>query len=292
MNLKIGIIILICLTNVTLGQKHFRDSLHIKGEVSHLDTDELLSKAKFEIFINDTVLWRTVFSNDSGEYAFKLPLYENLIYTVKVSYPKYVYKIFQVNTKGVPSNTKAFSEINAFIGLFEADSLINYDLLDLPLMRYSYNPFKDNFEYDKTYMEAMRAALGFFERIEEKNKKEKIQDEIIIKQNVEKEISKKELSLQKTIRNVAIIGAIILLFFLFFVFSSLQKNIRQKKIISEKHLEIEEQKRIIEEKQKDIIDSITYARRIQRSLLPTEKYIDKNLTKLQNKKHEPLTYKD
>jgi hypothetical protein len=40
----------------------------------------------------------------------------------------------------------------------------------------------------------------------------------------------------------------------------------------------------IEEKQKDIIDSLTYARRIQHSLLPTEKYIDKCITKLQNKK--------
>ncbi len=47
---------------------------------------------------------------------------------------------------------------------------------------------------------------------------------------------------------------------------------------------IEGQKRVIEEKQKDIIDSITYAGRIQKSLLPTEKYIDKNLTGLQDKK--------
>jgi hypothetical protein len=47
---------------------------------------------------------------------------------------------------------------------------------------------------------------------------------------------------------------------------------------------IEEQKRVIEEKQKDIIDSITYAGKIQKSLLPTEKYIDKNLTVLQDQK--------
>jgi hypothetical protein len=40
-----------------------------------------------------------------------------------------------------------------------------------------------------------------------------------------------------------------------------------------------EQKRIIEKKQKDILDSIRYAKRIQSSLLPTEKYIDKILDK-------------
>ncbi|MDX2172860.1 MAG: hypothetical protein SFY56_07055 [Bacteroidota bacterium] len=37
---------------------------------------------------------------------------------------------------------------------------------------------------------------------------------------------------------------------------------------------------IIEEKQKEIIDSITYAKRIQQSILPSDKYIQRNLTRL------------
>lgn len=40
------------------------------------------------------------------------------------------------------------------------------------------------------------------------------------------------------------------------------------------------QNEIIAEKNKDITDSIYYARRIQRSLLPPEKYIQKNLDRL------------
>lgn len=43
--------------------------------------------------------------------------------------------------------------------------------------------------------------------------------------------------------------------------------------------EIGNQKQLIEEKNKDILDSIRYAKRIQTSLLPTEKYIDRILTK-------------
>lgn len=43
------------------------------------------------------------------------------------------------------------------------------------------------------------------------------------------------------------------------------------------------QKEIIEEKNKDITDSIYYARRIQRSLLPPEKYIQKNIDRLKKK---------
>jgi len=35
------------------------------------------------------------------------------------------------------------------------------------------------------------------------------------------------------------------------------------------------QKELLEEKQKEILDSIRYAKRIQTSLLPTERYLDK-----------------
>ena len=44
--------------------------------------------------------------------------------------------------------------------------------------------------------------------------------------------------------------------------------------------EIEIQHQTLEEKQKEIIASITYAKRIQKSLLPTEKYIHNNLKRL------------
>jgi tetratricopeptide (TPR) repeat protein len=43
---------------------------------------------------------------------------------------------------------------------------------------------------------------------------------------------------------------------------------------------ITEQKLLVEEKQKEILDSIHYAKRIQGSLLPTEKYIQRNLKRL------------
>lgn len=42
------------------------------------------------------------------------------------------------------------------------------------------------------------------------------------------------------------------------------------------------QKKLVDEKQKEILDSIHYARRIQRSLLPTENYLAKNLDKFKD----------
>jgi tetratricopeptide (TPR) repeat protein len=52
---------------------------------------------------------------------------------------------------------------------------------------------------------------------------------------------------------------------------------RNKKHATE---EIARQKRIVEEKQKEILDSIHYASRIQRALITSEKYICRNLKKL------------
>ena len=72
-----------------------------------------------------------------------------------------------------------------------------------------------------------------------------------------------------------------------FIFRSLRTTRKQKELIEQQKelvefqkLEVEQQKLIVEEHQKEIIDSITYARRIQQSLLPTEKYIENSFKRL------------
>ncbi|MCE3280525.1 MAG: protein serine/threonine phosphatase [Bacteroidetes bacterium] len=57
------------------------------------------------------------------------------------------------------------------------------------------------------------------------------------------------------------------------VFRSLRIAKKQKQII-------EQQKLLVEDKQKEILDSIQYAKRIQLSLLPTDSYIQKNIDRL------------
>jgi len=47
--------------------------------------------------------------------------------------------------------------------------------------------------------------------------------------------------------------------------------------------QLSHQKALIEEKQKEIIDSIRYARRIQRSQMPNEKFIEKTIDRLRKK---------
>jgi len=71
------------------------------------------------------------------------------------------------------------------------------------------------------------------------------------------------------------IGLLVLIFALFAYRSYLQKQ--------KANIEIHKQKELIEEKQKEILDSIYYARRIQESLITSEKYIHKNITRLTNR---------
>ncbi len=77
-------------------------------------------------------------------------------------------------------------------------------------------------------------------------------------------------------------GGLVLILLIFAVFSWRNKQ-KANKALAEKNAEIHLQKEIIEEKQKEVMDSIRYAKRIQQSLLPTEKYIARNLTELNKK---------
>jgi tetratricopeptide (TPR) repeat protein len=55
-------------------------------------------------------------------------------------------------------------------------------------------------------------------------------------------------------------------------------------IISEQKKLVESQKHLVEEKQKEILDSIHYARRIQKALITNETYILKNISRLHGQK--------
>ena len=86
-------------------------------------------------------------------------------------------------------------------------------------------------------------------------------------------IALEELQRQRIVRN-SFIGGFLLALFLAIV---ILRSYRQKR---KANIEISAQKHIIEEKQKEILDSIRYAKRIQTALITNEKYIDKNLNRL------------
>jgi hypothetical protein len=127
-----------------------------------------------------------------------------------------------------------------------------------------------------------RFAATEYKAKEEKLKGEKSKQEAEFKaEQVKKDA---ELQRQRTVRNAFIVGFALVLILAFVIYRSLQQNKKAKKIIEQQKTETEQQKMLVEEKNREIIDSITYARRIQRSLLPREKYIEEQIRRLKNKK--------
>jgi serine phosphatase RsbU (regulator of sigma subunit)/Tfp pilus assembly protein PilF len=87
------------------------------------------------------------------------------------------------------------------------------------------------------------------------------------------QLEKKELEAnnKQIIIYAAFGGCILLLGGVFFIFKGLKKQRRANTLLGEKNIIIEEQKHIVEEKNKDIGDSIRYAKRIQEAILPPDK---------------------
>lgn len=98
-----------------------------------------------------------------------------------------------------------------------------------------------------------------------------------IKAAEEKIINALNLKQEKSQKNYLYVGIGIASILTIFIFNRFKLTQKQKKLIEEQKTIVENQKNIVEEKQQEILASIRYAKRIQESLLPTEKYISNKI---------------
>ncbi len=143
--------------------------------------------------------------------------------------------------------------------------------------------YRDSLDNEETRKKIIQSQMTFdFEKkeavAEAEHKKELESQELIAAEK-----SRKQMFVLIFVSGFLLVVAL----FAVFIFRSLRITKKQKSIIEAQKMIVEEQKRqvehqklLVEEHQKEIIDSIYYARRIQRSLLPTEIYIEKNLNRL------------
>ncbi|MDP2387340.1 MAG: tetratricopeptide repeat protein [Bacteroidota bacterium] len=119
--------------------------------------------------------------------------------------------------------------------------------------------YRDSITNEANHRESMKSQMKYvFE------KKEAI---LLEQHDKEKAIGKERERVQKIIIWSVVGGLFLLLVFLLFIYSSLRQNKRANKIITQQKELVETKNHIIEEKQKEIVDSINYAKRIQYSLL-------------------------
>jgi tetratricopeptide (TPR) repeat protein len=97
--------------------------------------------------------------------------------------------------------------------------------------------------------------------------------------NKTSEAKEAEIEKQKLFRNSVVVGLLFVVLLGLFAFRGYIQKRKANTLLEYQKQEIENQKHLVEEKQKEIIDSIKYAKRIQTALLTNEKYISKNLGK-------------
>lgn len=91
------------------------------------------------------------------------------------------------------------------------------------------------------------------------------------------ELSKAEIKRQQMFSYIILIGLIFVSALSFFIFNGLKRQRKANLIISSQKIEVEKQKQKIEEHQKEIVDSINYAKKIQEAMLPSDKMISKHI---------------
>ncbi|MBC7864781.1 MAG: tetratricopeptide repeat protein [Bacteroidia bacterium] len=134
---------------------------------------------------------------------------------------------------------------------------------------------RDSIANDENAKKQTRTEMNFeFEKKEAETKAEQEKKDL----RASEEKTKQKLFLWFTIAGLGIVLVVAV-----FIFRSLQLNKKKNKIITEQKEMVEKQKEIVEEKQKEILDSIYYARRIQRALITNEKYIERKLNYLKRK---------
>jgi len=91
-------------------------------------------------------------------------------------------------------------------------------------------------------------------------------------------VAEAESKKQKIVIVSVVSGLLLVMVFAGFIFRSLRITRKQKILIEEQKTEVESQKHLVEEKQKEIIDSITYAKRLQEAILPPLDFVKKHLS--------------
>jgi len=109
------------------------------------------------------------------------------------------------------------------------------------------------------------------------NEKKQLQIDNLHKENEIKEVKLEQQATKN--RNLYFLAGFLLIIVLG-VFIGYRNKQKANQLISEQKKEVEKQKAIIEQKQKEVMDSIHYAKRIQQSLLPNEKYLEKTFNRL------------
>lgn len=150
------------------------------------------------------------------------------------------------------------------------------------------NLIKHKNEEDKQLLEAEQEK----EQILNEEKAKRLKEEqlfnerkliALFERQQKQKLSELEEMQLKQVLVASLIGGFLLLTFTFIVYKRFKQTKTKQKIIKEQQKELSIAYHKLHDYNKEIMDSINYAARIQRSLIPSEKYISQQLIKLKKK---------
>lgn len=171
-------------------------------------------------------------------------------------------------------------------------SYISYSYSSLALTYGKQKNFEKAYRYHRLYMAVKdsmynkdnREQLSELQTRYETEKKEK-EFQLQASELQVKKLETDEANRQKTMfRNFFLVFILFTIVFVGILINRNKIKQRANKQLEEKNALIEHQKNLVEQKQKEVMDSIQYARRIQQSLLPNDKYIARVLSQLKDRK--------
>jgi tetratricopeptide (TPR) repeat protein len=132
--------------------------------------------------------------------------------------------------------------------------------------------YRDSLENESNTKKIVQSQMQFeFDKKESETKAQQEKKDLVSAE----EKRKQQLILWFTVSGLLIIAVLAII-----ILRSLVMNKKKNRIINLQKQQVERQKHMAEEKQKEVLDSIHYARRIQLSLLTSEKYIGRKLKEL------------
>jgi serine phosphatase RsbU (regulator of sigma subunit) len=177
---------------------------------------------------------------------------------------KYALEGLEMSQKmGYPENIGTAATILEDIYLKEEKYSEAHEMLQLSVK------MRDSISNDETHKSTLKKQLQYeYEKREVVSKAEQEKRELTYQATSKQ---------QKIIIIASIAGLILCLLFGIFIYNRFKVTQRQNVIIQEQKKVVEEQKQIVETHQKEVVDSINYAKRIQYALLAHEDLLKSNL---------------
>lgn len=177
---------------------------------------------------------------------------------------KYALESLEMSQKmGYPENISTAATILEDIYLKEEKYNKAHEMLKLAVK------MRDSISNDETHKSTLKKQLQYeYEKREVVSKAEQEKRELTYQATSKQ---------QKIIIIASIAGLILCLLFGIFIYNRFKVTQRQNIIIQEQKKVVEEQKHIVETHQKEVVDSINYAKRIQYALLANDDLLKRNL---------------